>query len=200
MMRLWWRGDLIDADSDEFQELIDRAFIRLYNQNEGYRQALKDTNGDILVYKPERKRADRFILTEYHFIRRLRWLYRYGEQYDFADFMPDEMQRRLPFQIDPKQYEEYNKCLSDAFAAIHIDYDKERAIQIIGEARQILIDHGKAGRAESKKELKNTIDSLSKWEDEVQQMEFPTVKVNHDIVRKNMEEFEAWMREKAENE
>ena len=112
--------------------------------------------------------ADRYVLTEYHFIRRLRWLYRYGQQYDFAGFVPDEMRKRLPFRIDPDQYEAYNRLLGDAFAAIYIYDDKEKTIQIIGEARQILTDHGQAGRAESEKELKNTIDGLSRWVDEVE--------------------------------
>lgn len=197
--RLWWRGKEMDTDSDEFQELIDKAFWTLYNDNEKYRKALKDTGGDIPVYRPERSRADRHILTEYHFIRRLMWLYRYGLQYDFEKFIPDEWRRRLPFQLDADKYEEYNGLIGDAFAEVHIHYNKEKAIELIGKARQILIDHGKAGRAESKKELKDTIDSLSKWAKDVEQMPDHDEIPDPSVARKNLDDFYDWMQRNKEN-
>lgn len=143
----------------------------LYNRNESYRQALKATGGDILVYHPDRNRADRYILTEYHFIRRLRWLYHYGQQYDFNDFIPDEMQRRLPFQISADDYDVYNQLLGDAFAAVHVNYDKEKAIELVSKARQVLVNHAKAGSAQSKKALKAAIDGLAKWANDIEQIQ-----------------------------
>lgn len=72
--RVWWQGKEYGLFSDDLQILIDRAYRALYDQSEGFRRALEDTEGAALSHTIGRHDMRKTILTEYHFVRRIEWL------------------------------------------------------------------------------------------------------------------------------
>ena len=68
--KLYWQGKTRKRLSDEYQILLDRAYDELY-KNEGFRAALKSTDGLILCHSIGRKDRRKTVLTEYEFISRL---------------------------------------------------------------------------------------------------------------------------------
>ena len=67
---LYWRGQPIKRESEEYQVLLDRAYTALA-QNENFRKALLATNNATLTHSLGHKDARRTILTKQEFCSRL---------------------------------------------------------------------------------------------------------------------------------
>lgn len=67
---LFWRGNEIKRDSEEYQQLLDKAFNELA-KNRGFRSALKATNGATLTHSIGKNDPTHTVLTVQEFISRL---------------------------------------------------------------------------------------------------------------------------------
>lgn len=67
---LYWRGEEIDRDGQEYQDLLDRAYFALA-KNEGFRRALMATGHATLTHSIGKKKKSDTILTEQEFCSRL---------------------------------------------------------------------------------------------------------------------------------
>ena len=67
---LYWQGKEIDRHSQEYQELLDRAYNALA-KNQGFIKALKATNGAVLTHSIGKNDPTHTILTTSEFIKRL---------------------------------------------------------------------------------------------------------------------------------
>ena len=67
---LYWQGKEIPRDSDEYQELLDRAFAAL-GENEGFRKALLATGNATLTHSIGKKKTNETVLTVQEFTSRL---------------------------------------------------------------------------------------------------------------------------------
>ncbi len=68
--KLYWQGKVIDRHSDEYQELLDRAFDSL-SENSGFRRALLATHNAVLTHSIGKKNPSETILTRNEFCSRL---------------------------------------------------------------------------------------------------------------------------------
>lgn len=67
---LWWRGVEIKRDSEEYQNLLDRAFHAL-SQNEGFKKALIATGNATLTHSIGKNDQSTTVLTRQEFCSRL---------------------------------------------------------------------------------------------------------------------------------
>lgn len=67
---LWWRGTVIKRDSVEYQDLLDRAFYAL-SQNEGFKKALIATGTATLTHSIGKSDIHNTVLTRQEFCSRL---------------------------------------------------------------------------------------------------------------------------------
>ena len=67
---LYWQGRRMSRYSDEYQQLLDRAYSELA-QNEEFVNALKSSCGNALVHSIGKTNTKETILTEYEFVSRL---------------------------------------------------------------------------------------------------------------------------------
>lgn len=67
---LYWRGQEIKRDSEEYQELLDRAYTNMYNQSRDFRKALNSTSGG-LTHSMGKNSINRTVLTSREFCGRL---------------------------------------------------------------------------------------------------------------------------------
>ena len=67
---LYWQGESIKRDSEEYQELLERAYDALF-ENEGFRRALEATKGATLTHSIGNNDIHRTVLTEREFISQL---------------------------------------------------------------------------------------------------------------------------------
>lgn len=67
---LYWRGVAIKRDSDEYQQLLDRAYDAL-NENEGFRKALEATGNATLTHSIGKNNIRETVLTTREFCSRL---------------------------------------------------------------------------------------------------------------------------------
>lgn len=67
---LWWQGNEINRHSQEYQDLLDKAYNALL-QNEGFRNALKATGNANLTHSMGKNNPSQTILTEREFCSRL---------------------------------------------------------------------------------------------------------------------------------
>ena len=67
---LYWQGESIKRDSEEYQELLKRAYDALF-ENESFRRALEATKGAILTHSIGNNDIHRTVLTEREFISQL---------------------------------------------------------------------------------------------------------------------------------
>ena len=67
---LYWQGEPIKRDSEEYQELLKRAYDALF-ENEGFRRALEATKGATLTHSIGNNDIHRTVLTEREFISQL---------------------------------------------------------------------------------------------------------------------------------
>lgn len=68
---LWWKGTEFPRDSDEYQELLDHAFISLARHSKEFRKALMDTGASKLTHTIGRTNIMDTILTQREFCDRL---------------------------------------------------------------------------------------------------------------------------------
>jgi len=67
---LWWKGIEIDRHSDDYQQLLDRAYEQL-SKNDGFKRALLATNNSSLTHSMGKNDPSHTILTEKEFCSRL---------------------------------------------------------------------------------------------------------------------------------
>ena len=75
---LYWQGKPIDRHSEEYQQLLDRAYMALY-QNSGFKKALESTNNAVLTHSIGKSNPRQTVLTESEFCSRLMKLRDQGE-------------------------------------------------------------------------------------------------------------------------
>lgn len=68
---LYWKGVAYKRDSDEYQELLDRAYQAMCDQNEGFRKALLATGDAVLDHSIGRSKKSETVLTRTEFCSRL---------------------------------------------------------------------------------------------------------------------------------
>ena len=68
---LWWKGEFFPRKSEEYQRLLDRAYLELAKANEKYRQAILDTGDLILTHHIGRSSESETVLTQNEFCSRL---------------------------------------------------------------------------------------------------------------------------------
>jgi len=71
--KLYWRGQEIDRHSQEYQDLLNRAYLALA-KNIGFRKALLATGNGVLKHSIGKKDAHQTILTQKEFCSRLMWI------------------------------------------------------------------------------------------------------------------------------
>lgn len=70
---LYWLGNTYKRDSDEYQNLLNRAYNKLY-KNEGFRKALEATKGCTLTHSIGKNKINETVLTTSEFCSRLTYL------------------------------------------------------------------------------------------------------------------------------
>jgi predicted NAD-dependent protein-ADP-ribosyltransferase YbiA (DUF1768 family) len=68
---LWWQGQPIKRDSQEYQDMLDEAYEAMFTQNENARKALLATNNATLTHSIGKRKINETVLTEREFCRRL---------------------------------------------------------------------------------------------------------------------------------
>lgn len=79
MQTLWWNGVSYKRDSKEYQTLLDRAYMALFNQSEKFRKCLKDAGNAIFTHSIGHNNEKETVLTEREFCSRLQRLKDKGE-------------------------------------------------------------------------------------------------------------------------
>lgn len=74
---LYWRGHPIARDSEEYQQLLDRAYTAMYS-NESFRKALEASKGCTLTHSIGKNNIRETVLTTSEFCSRLTKLRDYG--------------------------------------------------------------------------------------------------------------------------
>lgn len=60
---VWWKGQAYDRQSDEYQELLRRAYQAMFSQSERFRAALMQTRGITLIHSSGEENPYKTILT-----------------------------------------------------------------------------------------------------------------------------------------
>ena len=68
---LYWRGEEIKRDSDEYQDLLDKVYNACYEQNAGFRKALAASIGGTLTHSMGKRNENETVLTTQEFCSRL---------------------------------------------------------------------------------------------------------------------------------
>jgi predicted NAD-dependent protein-ADP-ribosyltransferase YbiA (DUF1768 family) len=68
---LYWQGVEYKRDSDEYQSLIDRAYMEMARQSDSFRRALVASGDAVFTHKIGRSNPKETILTQSEFCRRL---------------------------------------------------------------------------------------------------------------------------------
>ena len=68
---LFWKDVAFKRDSQEYQDLLDRAYQAMCDQNEGFRKALLATNKAVLQHSIGRSKQSDTVLTKNEFCSRL---------------------------------------------------------------------------------------------------------------------------------
>ena len=76
---VYWRGVEIKRNSQEYQDLLDRAYQCMYDQSESFRNALKASMNSTLTHSMGKKNKNETILTVSEFCSRLTNLRDYGK-------------------------------------------------------------------------------------------------------------------------
>ncbi len=79
---VWWKGNAIDRQGKEYQELLRRAYQAMFEQSERFRTALMSTRGMTLYHSRGESNAFKTILTEQEFCQILTEL---RDSYDKRD-------------------------------------------------------------------------------------------------------------------
>ena len=75
---LWWRGMEIDRHSEEYQQLLNRAYNALYD-NTGFKKALVASGKSVLKHSIGKSNPQKTILTVKEFCSRLTYLRDFGK-------------------------------------------------------------------------------------------------------------------------
>lgn len=70
---LYWLGKEYKRDSREYQDLLDKAYMALF-ENEGFKKALKATSNNTLTHNIGKNKITETVLTRQEFISRLYYL------------------------------------------------------------------------------------------------------------------------------
>ena len=84
---LYWNGKIYKRDSDEYQNLLNRAYNRLY-ENGGFYKALHSTNGATLEHSIGKSKCSETVLTKQEFCSRLTYLRDRGKLPEYNEKMP----------------------------------------------------------------------------------------------------------------
>lgn len=76
---LYWRGVEMKRDSDEYQELLNRAYNAMYEQSDSFRRALTASVGCTLTHSMGKNKKNETVLTTQEFCSRLNILRDYGK-------------------------------------------------------------------------------------------------------------------------
>ena len=87
---VWWKGDAIDRQSEEYMQLVRRAYTAMFEQNERFRMALMSTRGKTLYHSRGEQDPYKTILTEQEFCQILTEL---RNNYDQRDKHPERKKR-----------------------------------------------------------------------------------------------------------
>lgn len=68
---LFWKGVTYKRDSEDYQLLLDRAYMAMYEQCYSFRKALLDTGNSNLTHTMGKSKISETVLTEGEFCRRL---------------------------------------------------------------------------------------------------------------------------------
>lgn len=68
---LYWQGNVYKRDSEDYQNLLNRLYQTVYNQCEGYRNALQATKKATLTHSLGKSSINETILTKREFCSRL---------------------------------------------------------------------------------------------------------------------------------
>lgn len=68
---LWWRGVAMKRDSQDFQDLLDRAYQAAFDQHEGFRKALAASGDAVLRHSIGKSKIADTVLTEREMCSRL---------------------------------------------------------------------------------------------------------------------------------
>lgn len=68
---LYWRGNEINRISEEYQQLISKAYECMYNQSDSFKRALMDSGKSVYTHKMGSNKPMETILTTDEFISRL---------------------------------------------------------------------------------------------------------------------------------
>ena len=76
---LYWKGEEIKRNSEEYQCLLDKAYQNMYDQSESFRKALKASGDSTLTHSVGKNKISETVLTNYEFLRRLTLLRDFGK-------------------------------------------------------------------------------------------------------------------------
>ena len=94
---VWWKGIAINRQSQDFQDLIRRAYQAMFEQNERFRIALMSTRGMKLYHSQGEQNSFKTILTESEFCSTLTEI---RESYDVLHNDTQQLKKRLYFDMD----------------------------------------------------------------------------------------------------
>ena len=94
---VWWKGIAINRQSQDFQDLICRAYQAMFEQNERFRIALMSTRGMKLYHSQGEQNSFKTILTESEFCSTLTEI---RESYDVLHNDTQQRKKRLYFDMD----------------------------------------------------------------------------------------------------
>lgn len=94
---VWWKGIAINRQSQDFQDLIRRAYQAMFEQNERFRIALMSTRGMKLYHSQGEQNSFKTILTESEFCSTLTEI---RESYDVLHNETQQHKKRLYFDMD----------------------------------------------------------------------------------------------------
>lgn len=69
--KLYWKGVPMGRESDEYQQLLDRAYTAMYEQDESFRNALKASGDAVLKHSMGKNKESDTVLTIREFCGRL---------------------------------------------------------------------------------------------------------------------------------
>lgn len=94
---VWWKGIAINRQSQDFQDLICRAYQAMFEQNERFRIALMSTRGMKLYHSQGEQNSFKTILTESEFCSTLTEI---RESFDVLHNETQQRKKRLFFDMD----------------------------------------------------------------------------------------------------
>ena len=94
---VWWKGIAINRQSQDFQDLIRRAYQAMFEQNERFRIALMSTRGMKLYHSQGEQNSFKTILTESEFCSTLTEI---RESFDVLHNETQQRKKRLFFDMD----------------------------------------------------------------------------------------------------